>query len=154
MSGSDTPHVIYCLVPRGTPQIVLDRLSEHYATVDSRVKVIRERRRRRSPEEEDPIAPPDEQRAGADRRRRVVPRQLPLLPVKLSVLVDEIMWVQHLVPVGEAMERMDAEQLFDAVRARHPEAPAELYWRWYARLHSRLSVLLGNGMTAERALAS
>jgi GrpB-like predicted nucleotidyltransferase (UPF0157 family) len=48
--------------------------------------------------------------------------------------------------------RLDSDALFDAVRERHPEAPAELYWRWYARMHSRLCVLLGDGMSADGAL--
>jgi GrpB-like predicted nucleotidyltransferase (UPF0157 family) len=142
-------HVVYCLVPRGTPPRLMAALRKHYALADPRVKVIEERRKRVA---EDPIAPP-EGAAGGSRRRRVVPRQLPQLPPELAEQVEEIFWVQHLVPVGEAMELLGNDELFDAVRARHPEAPAELYWRWYARMHSRLAVLLGGGQAADAATA-
>jgi GrpB-like predicted nucleotidyltransferase (UPF0157 family) len=142
--------VIYCLVPRGTPPRLMVELRKHYARTDPRVKVIEERRKSRA---EDPIAPPDKDRTVSERRRRVVPRRLPALPPALAQETDDIFWVQHLVPVGEAMEALDDERLYEAVRARHVEAPAELYWRWYARLHSRLAVLLGDDQSADRATA-
>ena len=122
-------------------------LRKHYAHEDPRVKVIEERRKSR---EEAPIAPPSAQRerTQTERRRRVVPRVLPTLPPDIDAELDDIFWVQHLVPVGEAMEQLDDDELYAAIRAKHREAPAELYWRWYARMHSRLLVLFRNDVTA------
>src|SRR4051794_36819116 len=127
-------------------------LRKHYAQADPRVKVIEERRKTR---EEEPIAPPSAQRerTQTERRRRVVPRHLPALPDELGAELDDIFWVQHLVAVGEAMEQLDDDGLYRALRARHREAPAELYWRWYARIHSRLAVLLGDDASADKAIA-
>jgi GrpB-like predicted nucleotidyltransferase (UPF0157 family) len=139
--------VIFCLVPRGTSVRLMADLRKHYARADPRVKVIEERRKSR---EEAPIAPPSAQRerTQTERRRRVVPRVLPALPPEIASELDDIFWVQHLVPVGEAMEQLGDAQLFDAIRAKHREAPAELYWRWYARMHSRLEVLFGGDVAA------
>ncbi len=122
-------------------------LRKHYARNDPRVKVIEERRKSR---EEAPIAPPSAQRerTQTERRRRVVPRVLPALPPDIAAGLDDIFWVQHLVPVGEAMERLEDDDLFTAIRDKHREAPAELYWRWYARIHSRLLVLFRNDIPA------
>jgi GrpB-like predicted nucleotidyltransferase (UPF0157 family) len=128
-------------------------LRKHYARSDPRVKVIEERRKSR---EEAPIAPPsaDRERTQTERRRRVVPRVLLALPAEIDSELDDIFWVQHLVAVGEAMERLDDAQLYEAIRAKHREAPAELYWRWYARMHSRLLVLFRNDLgSADRATA-
>ena len=140
--------VIYCLVPRGTPPQLMVELRKHYAVTDARVKVIEERRKTRA---EEPIAPPTPDRNRVERRRRVVPRHFDHLPPELKAQIDDIFWVQHLVPVSEAMEQLDDDDLYAAIRARHIEAPAELYWRWYARLHSRLAVLLGDNEAADQA---
>src|SRR3954449_4361071 len=143
MDGSEQRLVVYCLLALGTDADVAAALRDHYRGADPRVEVVVDRRvgDRRST-----VAPPAagfDRRQGSDRRRAAVPRALPALPPDLAERAGRLRWVQRMLPVGESLERLSTEEVVAAVRAGDPEAPPELYWRWYERMHSRLCVLLG-----------
>jgi GrpB-like predicted nucleotidyltransferase (UPF0157 family) len=144
--------VIYCLLrPAGAD--ALDDVRAHYRSADPRVRVLIDRRtgqRRRG--EGDPPRTRPERRGGTDRRRFIVPRRLAPLPEELIERTGPVSWMQRLLPVGAATEALDHEHVIEAVRAGDPEAPTELYWRYYERMHSRLSVLLGDERDADATI--
>jgi GrpB-like predicted nucleotidyltransferase (UPF0157 family) len=145
--------VIYCVLPVGA-EAQRDAVRAHYAELDPRVEVIverRQRQRRRTPLTDAPKGP--DRRAGTDRRRFIVPRTLDPLPADLVERAGQVHWFQRMLPVGEATEILTNEAVIDAVRAGDPEAPTELYWRYYERMHSRLSVLLGDAKDADLVIA-
>ena len=149
MDDSHQHLVVYCLLPVGTDASVADAVREHYARSDPRVEVVIDRRMR----QRRAAAPPAgivNRRRGTDRRRATVPRSLPPLPAELARAVSGAQWVQRMLPVGAGLETASIEDVVAAVRNGDPEAPTELYWRWYERLHSRLCVVLGDAAEADR----
>ena len=153
MHGSDQRLIVYCLLPVGTDPAVAKALRKHYVDLDPRVEVVIDRRigqRRKTLS-----APPGlERRESRDRRRFVVPRALTALPPDLAAKVADARWVQRMLPVDDALQRMDNDDVAAAVRAGDPSAPTELYWRWYERLHSRLCVLLGDAEQADATIVT
>jgi GrpB-like predicted nucleotidyltransferase (UPF0157 family) len=144
--------VLCCLIPKAGAE-ALEDVRAHYRDADPRVQVVVERRvrqRRGSPLAEAPQRP--DRRAGTDRRRFVVPRRLPALPLDLQARTGPVSWIQRLLPVGAATEALSHEDVVAAVRAGDPEAPTELYWRYYERVHSRLCVLLGDAAEADATI--
>ena len=139
--------VLYCLLLPAA-EGVLEEVRAHYAATDPRVEVIIDRRKgqRRSAVPQD--ARP-ERRGVADRRRFTVARRLAPLPEPLAARAGHVRWIQRTVPVSEATEAMTNDEVVAAVRRGNPEAPTELYWRFYQRMHSRLCVLLGNPHEAD-----
>jgi GrpB-like predicted nucleotidyltransferase (UPF0157 family) len=141
--SDDRPASLYCLL---TPAAAgaLEAVQEHYRSADPRVRVIVDRRagERRRPSDDDPKHP--ERRGAPDRRRFVVPRVLPALPAALGARTGPVTWIQRMLPVGPVTEALETPGVVAAVRARDAEAPTELYWRCYQRMHSRLSVRLGD----------
>ena len=59
-------------------------------------------------------------------------------------------FVQRMLPNTGILAGMDVLGVVEQVRNQHPEAPTELYWRIYERVHSRLSLLLGDPEAAEK----
>lgn len=149
--------VIYCLVPERLKDDLLGELGAHYAG-DDRVHVIVERRhgeRRaaargglpsRSAEEER-----EDRRTGRDRRRPVLPRWFDQLPPELARRAKGVRFVQRMLPVSGSLTGAELDEIVAEVRAGNPEAPTELYWRVYERVHSRLCVLLGDVESADRS---
>jgi hypothetical protein len=128
--------VIYCLVPREATGVASE-LRRHYRE-DPRIEVIVERRL-------------GERADGApetERRRQVVPRNAAPLPEALAARTQGVRWVQRMVPVSGELLDLETAGLVARHRDGDPGAAAELYWRSFERLHSRLSVLTGS---AERA---
>ena len=151
MAVESTRLVLYCLLPPSAAE-ALEDVRAHYRVIDPRVEVVVDRRiaQRRAGTAPPPKRP--DRRAGTDRRRFVVPRELPTLPPGLRDRAGAVRWIQRLLPVGDATEALSREQVIAAVRAGDPEAPTELYWRYYERLHSRLSVLLGDAAEADATI--
>ena len=144
MSPADG-QVIVCLVPPKLEKRLVEPLRKHYKD-DPRVIVIverRERQRRASRDDTTTQAGRDDRRTGGDRRRPVLPRNFAPPPKKLKG-IEQVTFVQRLVPVGEVLGMADDDAVVQRVREGDPQAPAELYWRYYARVHSRLSVILGD----------
>lgn len=149
--------VIYCLVPERLKDDLLGDLCAHYAT-DDRVRVIVDRRKgerrksirgglpSRSAEEDS-----EDRRSGRDRRRPVLPRWFDALPPKLARRAEGVTFVQRMLPVSGQLSGAEVDEIVEAVRAGDPEAPTELYWRVYERIHSRLCVLLGDPASADKA---
>jgi GrpB-like predicted nucleotidyltransferase (UPF0157 family) len=149
-------HLIYCLVPEHLQEELLGDLRTHFAG-DDRVRVIVERRKRerrasarggmpsRSREEE-----VQDRRSGTDRRRPALPRWFDVLPPHLARRAEGVKFVQRMLPNTGILAGMDVLGVVEQVRNQHPEAPTELYWRIYERVHSRLSLLLGDPETAEK----
>ena len=149
--------VIYCLVPEQLKDELLGDLRAHYAS-DDRVRVIVDRRQgerrasargglpSRSAEEER-----EDRRSGRDRRRPVLPRWFDALPPRLAERAEGVRFVQRMLPVSGRLSSAEVEEIVAEVRAGNPEAPTELYWRVYERVHSRLCVLLGDAESADRA---
>lgn len=142
--------VIYCLVPREDEDIV-EPLRQHYAD-DPRVQVIIDRRNGEDRREERAENPSFERRAGTDRRRGVVPRRLRDLPPELYARADRVRWVQRMLPIGVGTESLEFDEVLNRVRKHDPEAPTELYWRVYERMHSRLQQLYSSRERADRAV--
>jgi GrpB-like predicted nucleotidyltransferase (UPF0157 family) len=145
----DPRRVVYCLVPPGGAD-ALDDVRAHYAGADVRVEVVVDRRVRERRTEPAPALP--DRRAGNDRRRFTVPRHLAPLPPELAERTGRVRWIQRLLPVGAATERLSVEEVVDAVRSGDAEAPTELYWRCYERMRSRLLVLLKDPREADGAV--
>ena len=149
--------VIYCLVPEELKDELLGDLRAHYAS-DDRVHVIVDRRKgerrkgirgglpSRSAEEET-----EDRRSGRDRRRPVLPRWFDALPPKLAKRSEGVTFVQRMLPVTGELTGATEDEIVAAVRAGNAEAPTELYWRVYERIHSRLCVLLGAPSLADKA---
>ena len=144
--------VIYCLVPREDEDLVAP-LREHYAD-DERVRVIVEKRSGRDRREQRDEEPSFDRREGTDRRRGVVPRKLRALPPELYGRADRVRWVQRMLPIGVGTEALEFDEVVDRVRNHDPEAPTELYWRVYERMHSRLVQLFGNHEPADQAVVA
>jgi GrpB-like predicted nucleotidyltransferase (UPF0157 family) len=149
-------HLIYCLVPEHLQDELLGDLRTHFAG-DDRVRVIVERRKRerrasarggmpsRSREEE-----VQDRRSGTDRRRPALPRWFDVLPPHLARRAEGVKFVQRMLPNTGILAGMDVLGVVEQVRSQHPEAPTELYWRIYERVHSRLSLLLGDPEAADK----
>jgi len=147
--------VIYCLVPADEARRLLGPLRRHFAG-DPRVQVIVDRRVRERRKLPGPDLPPPDQldrRAGADRRRPVLPRSLAPPPDRLADEARRVRYVQRMLPLGEGLEREDLAAVVAAARAGEPGAPTELYWRLYERVHSRLSVVIGDIVEADTHVA-
>lgn len=149
--------VIYCLVPERLEKKLLGDLRAHYAG-DDRVHVIVDRRRgerrrsirgglpSRSAAEDD-----EDRRSGRDRRRPVLPRWIDRLPPRLAERAEDVTFAQRMLPVTGELTGASDDEVVAAVRAGNDEAPTELYWRVYERIHSRLCVLLGAPSLADKA---
>jgi GrpB-like predicted nucleotidyltransferase (UPF0157 family) len=135
--------IVHCLLPPAAADL-LDDVRAHYAQADPRVQVVMERRVKQRRQSLEPTAKKPDRRTGTDRRRFVVPRHLAPLPNELSELIGPVRWVQRLPAVTPATEALSTDEVITAVREGDPEAPTELYWRFYERVHSRLSVLLSD----------
>lgn len=153
----DARLVIYCLVPERLKEELLGDLRAHYAS-DDRVHVIVDRRlgeRRKSARGGLPsrsaAEDSEDRRSGRDRRRPVLPRWFDALPPALAARAEGVRFVQRMLPVSGSLTGAGVEEIVAAVRAENPEAPTELYWRVYERIHSRLCVLLGNPEAADKA---
>ena len=142
--------VVYCLLPVAGAA-ALDDVRAHYADAGVRVEVVVDRRMRERRRAADEPAAPD-RRAGTDRRRFAVPRTLAPLPRELAERTGRVRWIQRLLPVGAATERLTAAEVVRAVRTGDAEAPTELYWRCYERMRSRLLVLLKDPREADGAV--
>jgi GrpB-like predicted nucleotidyltransferase (UPF0157 family) len=149
--------VIYCLVPERLKDDLLGDLRAHFAR-DDRVHVIVDRRKgerrasargglpSRSAEEDN-----SERRSGRDRRRPVLPRWFDQLPPNLAKRAKGVQFVQRMLPVSGGLSGAGVEEIVAEVRQGNAEAPTELYWRVYERVHSRLCVLLGDIESADKA---
>lgn len=159
MTHAVTPQrlVILCLIPPELEPVLLKPLRRHFAR-DPRVRVIVDRRvenrRDRAGDDAEPAAGRLERRGHIDRRRPVLVRRLPAFPARLRKHRDAVRFVQRLVPVSASLEAASDEEIVARVRAGDPEAPTELYWRCFERMHSRLSVLLGSPARADAAVGS
>lgn len=149
--------MIYCLVPEQLKEDLLGDLRAHYAS-DDRVRVIVDRRkgeRRKSIRGGLPARSAEEdvedRRTGRDRRRPVLPRWFDALPPKLARRAEGVTFVQRMLPVTGELTGAAVDDIVAAVRAGNAEAPTELYWRVYERIHSRLCVLLGDPESADKA---
>ena len=146
--------VIVCIVPPHRADDLLEPLREHYLG-DPRVVVIADRRvgeRRASRDDLTTAEGRAERRSGGNRRRPVLPRTFATPPWQLPGM-DEVAFVQRLVPVGDDLGDASDAVVVARARAGDPHAPAELYWRYYERVHSRLSVLLGDVADVHAAVA-
>lgn len=149
--------VIFCLVPKRLADDLLGDLRAHFAR-DDRVRVIVDRRegeRRASARGGRPARSAQEdredRRSGRDRRRPTLPRWHDVLPPALRASAEGVQFVQRMLPVSGGLSGVGVDEVVEAVRAGDPEAPTELYWRVYERVHSRLCVLLGGSGAADRA---
>jgi GrpB-like predicted nucleotidyltransferase (UPF0157 family) len=149
--------VIYCLVPQELSKELLKPLRKHYRK-DPRIEVIADRRKgpRRKPlSVAEPPRPPsgeDDKRDRGDRRRPVLPRSVAALPEIPDA--DRVVFVQRLLPVSDAMQKVPTEEIVARVKAADPEAPTELFWRLYERVHSRHTALLGVPSDADREVVT
>jgi GrpB-like predicted nucleotidyltransferase (UPF0157 family) len=149
--------VIYCIVPEPLAEGLVGDLRAHFAP-DDRVQVLVDRRKRerrasargglpsRSAAEEN-----EDRRSGSDRRRPVLPRLLDSMPPALAERAEGVRFVQRMLPVSGGLTGLDVPDVVARVREGDPEAPTELYWRIYERVHSRLCVLLGVPEQADQA---
>jgi GrpB-like predicted nucleotidyltransferase (UPF0157 family) len=149
--------VIYCLVPEQLKADLLGDLRAHYAS-DDRVHVIVDRRKgerrkgiRGGLPSRSAAEDIEDRRSGRDRRRPVLPRWFEALPPKLAKRAEGVTFVQRMLPVTGELTGASEDDIVEAVRAGNPEAPTELYWRVYERIHSRLCVLLGAPSEADKA---
>jgi len=149
--------VIYCLVPQSLDAELLDDLRAHFSSNDA-VQVIPNRRlrdRRASARSGRPSRSYEEdRRGGSDRRRGVLPRTVPALPPKLAARAQGITFVQRMLPVSSELHDLGTEEIVERVRRGDAEAPTELYWRLYERIHSRLCVLGSSPEAADRIAPS
>ena len=140
--------LIYALLPYGSDPGLVPAIQAFYDRADARVEVIVDRR---SPDSRPPdqrvLRGADGQRL-RDRRRRAIPRKLGLPPAEVPGATD-LKFVQRLMPLATSMEDLTISGVLAGVRALHPGAATELYWRSYERIHSRLMVLLGNEGAAD-----
>ena len=148
--------MIYCLVPEQLKEDLLGDLRAHYAS-DDRVRVIVDHRkgeRRKSIRGGLPSRSAaedvEDRRTGRDRRRPVLPRWFDALPPKLAERAEGVTFVQRMLPVTGQLTGAEVDEIVAAVRAGNAEAPTELYWRVYERIHSRLCVLLGDPGNADK----
>jgi GrpB-like predicted nucleotidyltransferase (UPF0157 family) len=142
--------IVYCLVHPAAADAV-DDVRAHYAGAPVRVEVVIDRRLHdRRGAASAPTGP--DRRAGRDRRRFTFPRALAPLPRELAERTGQVRWIQRLLPVGAATERLSASEVIEAVRRGDAEAPTELYWRCYERMRSRLLVLLKDPREADGAV--
>ncbi len=147
MRDASTP--LYLLVPSALESEVLEPLREHFADEDD-VEVIVERRS-------------GERRMGVDdrilrelttprseRRAQTVPRSLPELPPGLERHAGALRVVQRLTPVRSGLEDLEMQEVVRRAQEGDPDAPTEVYWRTYERVHRRLSLRLADPAVAER----
>jgi GrpB-like predicted nucleotidyltransferase (UPF0157 family) len=149
----DRRSVIYCLLAREAAGALAD-VRAHYRHTDLRVEVLVDHRSAQRRSAEPPADHRPDRRGGTDRRRFTVPRRLPPLPPDLAERTGPVHWVQRMMPVGAATEALSPDDVVAAVRAGDAEAPTELYWRFYERVHSRLAVLLGDAAEADTTVVS
>lgn len=148
--------VIFCLVPEALEERLFKPLRDHYAD-DDRVRVIIDRRngdRRAGPAITLPLTREEERRRGTDRRRAVLQRTVDRFPGWLAGYRDEVRFVQRLLPVSSGLESLATDDVVELVRQGDGEAPTELYWRCFERMHSRLALLLGHPDEADRAIGA
>ncbi len=145
----DSRPVIYCLVPEQLKEDLLGDLRAHFAR-DDRVHVIVDRRKgerrkgiRGGLPSRSAAEDMEDRRSGRDRRRPVLPRWFDSLPPKLAERAEGVTFVQRMLPVTGQLTGAGVDEIVAAVREGNAEAPTELYWRVYERIHSRLCVLLG-----------
>jgi GrpB-like predicted nucleotidyltransferase (UPF0157 family) len=137
---------------------LLGPLRKHYRG-DPRIQVIVDRRkgpRRKPVSMSEPSRPPmgrEDLRSQGDRRRPVLPRSVAPLPKDLPD-VGQVNFVQRLLPVSDAMQKLDTADVLARVRQGDPEAPTELFWRLYERVHSHLCTLLGVPSEADREVVN
>jgi GrpB-like predicted nucleotidyltransferase (UPF0157 family) len=143
--------VLICLLKPANAG-ALDELRRHYALTDPRVTAIVDRRVGQRRRVEPPPAHVGERRTGRDRRRFAVPRHLASLPEELASRTGPVTWIQRMPPVNADTGALDFGDVVNAVRAGDPVAATELYWRCFQRVHSRLSVLLGNAQEADAVM--
>lgn len=132
---------IFCLVPEPLESELLEPLRDHFSA-ERRIHVIVDRRVRDRRAEG--AGRHHDRRRGTDRRRPALPRWALALPPHLEPHRESLRFVQRLPPLSNELGDLASEDLVRRVREGDDEAPAELYWRCYPRIHSRLTVLLGD----------
>lgn len=145
---------VYCLVPPDLADELLEPLREHFAGEPGVAVIVdrRVRRRRSGADRRALLLPAPESVEKRERRdRRVSPdRRSPALPRKLTLPdvarphAKRIRFSQRLPAVSRGgVDSLTLEELVEAIRAGHPEAPTEFYWRMFERAYSRLRSVLG-----------
>jgi GrpB-like predicted nucleotidyltransferase (UPF0157 family) len=139
VEASDGEAIIYCLLQPAHAG-ARGGLQRHFAKRDPRVTVIVDKRAEAA------------RVHCVDRRRMAIPRSLPALPNGLARKAGPVRYTQHALTVGTGSRNQSADEIAVAVRLRVRGAATELYWRVYERLHSRLTLLLGDTGEVDGAL--
>ena len=142
---------VYLLVPRELEAQLLEPLRRHFAG-DPDVEVIVERRAEHRRSGVDDRLLRGLAKPGAERRAQVLPRRLPPLPPELEDHAGALRVVQRLTPVRSGLEHLDIEDVMRRAQAGDRDAPTEVYWRTYERVHRRLSMHLPDPHEADRAV--
>jgi hypothetical protein len=147
MRDASTP--LYVLVPPELESEVLEPLREHFAP-DEHVEVIVERRAGERRMGIDDRILRDLSMPRSERRAQTVPRSLPGLPPQLEPHAEALRVVQRLTPVRSGLEDLEMHEVVRRAQDGDPDAPTEIYWRTYERVHRRLSLRLADPAAAER----
>jgi hypothetical protein len=129
----------YCVVPAGTDADVIQALRRRYAS-DPNVTVIIDRRN----------GGRDPGRYGSNRRRPVLRRHID----QDAPGADQpgVRFENHLPPIGVDLADAPLEDVVARALEHDPEACAELRWRYYEVVNSRLHARLRSQTAAERAV--
>jgi hypothetical protein len=147
----DAPTPLYLLVPAALESEVLEPLREHFAGDDD-VEVIVERRSGERRLGIDDRILRQYSAAQSERRAQIVPRSLPPLPPAMQAHAGRLRVVQRLTPVRSGLEDVEMQEVIRRAQEGDPDAPTEVYWRTYERVHRRLAAHLPDPAVADREI--
>jgi hypothetical protein len=135
---------VFCLVPPQLSAELLEPLRTHFKD-EPLIDVIVERRGGPKGESIDHRIKRELSAAGdAEQRAPVVPRArlIENLPAELKAHADDLQFVQRLTPVRPGLEDRGILEVVGMLQQGDPDAPSELYWRSFERVHRRLMLHL------------